>query len=560
VNPLAPQDRHPSSIDSIRRALRDADDLPEVLDHLESWLRSETNIDGYFVNLHQAADQSLISVRVHFPAEFASMEKTYLNYVFPADSDNASAHAFSGAQPVNIFKRDLAKYPEVTRMTFEMMQLRQLIALPILVNESRRKPEGSLTLFVRKAAISQPQQRRIARVLGEFAPFIRLHSEIANWRTRASTIRNTEMELQSLLSFIAEVASLTTDREIYPRIQKEFLRRFDMDVAAVLLHEQEQLRCADTSSRPHNVPWAATWRKHCETLGYAIDISEGASSHVFINNQHLYFGDIPALRGLHMSPKDRANLDILAQLQSLAILPIRKYGKPIGVLWLGNTRRKHANSTEQLVLIQHLCDFLGAIIENSQTYTLVEEQRRKIEMLAAALQNRVEVLDQLASRDRLTGLYNFGSFEAELRKRFALYQEQQPQPQPLSIIMCDVDFFKRFNDTFGHVAGNDVLQEVAKRISRTVRESDYVARYGGEEFVVLLGRCSLEAAGRLAERIRENICKEPFIVDGVAHSISLSLGCAELRLSDDPAGFIARADTALYAAKQNGRNRVEISN
>ena len=77
MNPLAPQDRHPSSIDSIRRALRDADGLPEVLNQLESWLRSEKSIDGYFVNLYQPADQSLMSVRVHFPAEYAGMEKTY---------------------------------------------------------------------------------------------------------------------------------------------------------------------------------------------------------------------------------------------------------------------------------------------------------------------------------------------------------------------------------------------------------------------------------------------------------------------------------------------------
>lgn len=539
--------------------LREAPDLSGVLSAMEMWLQQQCGIDGYFINLFQPGDNTLVCARVHLPPAFASIENTYTNFVFPVDGDNASAQAFSQAIVINIRKRDLDHYPALTKLTFEHMQLRQMIVLPIKTIGGQRSPEGTVTLLAQKSTIPAARLRRLNRFIGEAAPFIHLHGEIATWRTRADSIRGAEMDLQSLLSFIAEVSNLATDRDIYPRIQNEFLRRYDMDVAAVLLLENTFLRCVDTRFRPHDASWASAWQAHCESLSYALDVNEGASSHVFINNHHLYFGNIPSLLGMRMSNKDRANLGILKELESLALFPIRKYGKPIGVLWLGNIRRKNPLTAEQLVLIQHLCDFLGAIIENSQTYTLVEEQRRKIEMLVSALQNRVEVLDQLASRDRLTGLYNFGSFESELKKRLEMFREQQPHAQALSIIMCDVDFFKRFNDTYGHVAGNGVLQEVSNRICRTVRDSDYVARYGGEEFAVLLNRCNIHDAQRLAERIRENIATIPFIIDGIEHFVTLSLGCAEIRPNDDFASFVARADTALYAAKGNGRNRVEVA-
>ena len=551
----------PATESAVPSELSDAPDLETALTAIEQWLREQSEIDGYFINLYQPEDHTLRCVRAHLPPAFAEMEKTYTNYAFPADSESVSALAFARATKIATHISELDSLPALARIFFERMQLREMVVLPIQSTSRSRPPAGTITLLAFAQDISPTQLERVELFVAAAAPLIRLHGELASWQTRAHAIQNAESDLKSLLGFIAEVSNLTTDHEIYQRIEKEFLRRFSMDIACVLLVDNNtRLKTVDTLYKPADAPWGPAWKERCKRLEYSLDAGDGAGSHVFVNNSHLCFGDIPAIRNLQMSDKDRGSLEILADLQTLALFPIRKYGRPIGVLMLCNMSRKNALTAEQQQLIQHLCDFLGSTIENAQTYTLVEEQRRKIEMLVSALQDRVEVLDHLASRDRLTGLFNFGSFEAELKKRLALYQEQIPQSPPLSIIMCDVDYFKRFNDTFGHVAGNDVLQEVASRIAGTVRDSDYVARYGGEEFAILLGRCNLDVAAKLAERIRENIAKDPFRIDGADHAITISLGCAEIRASDDAAGFIARADTALYVAKQNGRNRVEISN
>src|SRR6185295_13186320 len=138
----------------------------------------------------------------------------------------------------------------------------------------------------------------------------------------------------------------------------------------------------------------------------------------------------------------------------------------------------------------------------------------------------------------------------------------------LTCLMIDVDHFKRINDGHGHLAGDEVLQQVARRIGGAVRGSDVAARYGGEEFVILLPGTGEEAAGMLAERIRRAVADEDFGITSSAEplSVTVSIGVAEHRTEGqtenlDAAGdrLLARADAALYEAKAGGRNRTAFA-
>jgi diguanylate cyclase (GGDEF)-like protein len=132
--------------------------------------------------------------------------------------------------------------------------------------------------------------------------------------------------------------------------------------------------------------------------------------------------------------------------------------------------------------------------------------------------------------------------------------------------MLDVDHFKQVNDTWGHAAGDVVLQELAQRIDSQVRASDVAARYGGEEFVVLLPNTDVDAAARLAERIRTEIAASPMsLPGGEAVTVTASIGIAEVSPGPDDKdlktlgdSLIARADVALYAAKSAGRDQVVV--
>jgi len=156
-----------------------------------------------------------------------------------------------------------------------------------------------------------------------------------------------------------------------------------------------------------------------------------------------------------------------------------------------------------------------------------------------------------ASTDSLTGLANRRVFEQELRRRFA---EWRRHGMPFSVLMVDVDFFKKVNDSLGHLAGDSVLKEVASTLRATMRETDLVARFGGEEFAVILAASGAADASQAAERARVGIARTPCDYDGGSVPVTVSCGVAQATTDDTPERLIERADKALYAAKHAGRN------
>ena len=165
---------------------------------------------------------------------------------------------------------------------------------------------------------------------------------------------------------------------------------------------------------------------------------------------------------------------------------------------------------------------------------------------------------KLSLTDELTGAFN----RRHLTKRLAEEVTRSGRyTRPLSLLMLDVDHFKKVNDVHGHPVGDAVLKEVAARVSRELRESDFLARYGGEEFTVLLPETPLDGARQVAERIRQRVALEPITAGPTELSISVSVGVAAhpafKREGTDPvADLLAAADARLYRAKKAGRNRV----
>ncbi len=158
-------------------------------------------------------------------------------------------------------------------------------------------------------------------------------------------------------------------------------------------------------------------------------------------------------------------------------------------------------------------------------------------------------LEELATTDLLTGLYNRRKFEETLLKEI---EEAKRYNKIFSIILLDIDFFKDINDTYGHQVGDYILQTIAKLIKRLLRKTDTVARWGGEEFVIILPNGKINGAFQLAERLRKSVEAIEFPID---KKCTISLGVTEYQTGDTPHSILKRADLALYAAKQSGRNR-----
>jgi len=181
--------------------------------------------------------------------------------------------------------------------------------------------------------------------------------------------------------------------------------------------------------------------------------------------------------------------------------------------------------------------------------TDVAVNRRQLQAANAELQ-------RLSSTDRLTGLYNRGHWEEMLRLDYARHRRYDSQA---ALVMFDIDHFKSINDTYGHQVGDAVIQQVAELIRENLRDSDVAGRYGGEEFVVLLPDTDKQGALTFAERLRHAV--ESHEVQHEQHRIrfTISLGVADLSVpSSSHAQLIEWADSALYASKAAGRNRVTL--
>jgi len=191
---------------------------------------------------------------------------------------------------------------------------------------------------------------------------------------------------------------------------------------------------------------------------------------------------------------------------------------------------------------------LTQIVDANET---LQRRLEAAEQQIKAQAEEIQTHESEARTDSLTKIANRRAFDDELSKRFS---EWQRKTNPFSLVILDVDHFKKFNDTHGHQAGDEVLRQVAKALEHATRDMDIPCRYGGEEFgVVLPGTCARDAKG-LAERIRKGIEDLRIKFEGKTLSVTASVGLAEITAADDAGRLLKRADDALYTSKDAGRN------
>ncbi|QSX34943.1 diguanylate cyclase [Shewanella avicenniae] len=281
--------------------------------------------------------------------------------------------------------------------------------------------------------------------------------------------------------------------------------------------------------------------------------------------------------------------------QLVVLLPVEKIAEPIIqqvrdtvlvtalilllLIFIGAAlARKIAGPIENIAAAasQNTLNQLATANTEKASYTEVDDLKDSLAMLAKAQLNSIHMLEQkvqhrtlalqqanerltrLSEQDPLTGIANRRVFSERLK---SAWQQALEQQQPLSVILCDIDYFKSYNDHFGHQAGDEALRTVAKHLESHLPGSDgLVARYGGEEFILLLPNTSAAAAGQLAETLRQTLCEQALHREDVAQGmITLSFGysCICPTAHDEMRLLIKHADEQLYQAKANGRNQVQ---
>lgn len=162
----------------------------------------------------------------------------------------------------------------------------------------------------------------------------------------------------------------------------------------------------------------------------------------------------------------------------------------------------------------------------------------------------------MAYCDALTGVRNRSTFDESLEREISMSQRYR---QDISLLVIDIDFFKKVNDTYGHSVGDDVLKEVAATIQQSIRTTDMLFRYGGEEFVVLLTNSDCDASSVIADRILESVREINMDIAGQKMDVSVSIGLACRNKLDDGTTLFQRADKAMYEAKSEGRDQLKVA-
>jgi diguanylate cyclase (GGDEF)-like protein len=211
-------------------------------------------------------------------------------------------------------------------------------------------------------------------------------------------------------------------------------------------------------------------------------------------------------------------------------------------------------------LVNEIASLLRFADDRDERVRELKEQLADLEAANSELLSRNSALSEISARDALTGLYNrwyvMEKIDSEMNRSLR-------HRSPVSLIMLDIDHFKRVNDSFGHSAGDRVLRSVGQVLRDSCRIYDIAGRYGGEEFCVVLPETKVGNTTVVAERIRERLAANRFEIGGDSVAVTASIGIAgidaiESEAALSPAILIDRADQALYSAKHRGRNRVEM--
>jgi diguanylate cyclase (GGDEF)-like protein len=218
-------------------------------------------------------------------------------------------------------------------------------------------------------------------------------------------------------------------------------------------------------------------------------------------------------------------------------------GMPVGTLCAIDLKPREMTPDQ----LQTLRD-ISAMVETELKLAYMQHDKKELE-------SSLEQANRLAMIDPMTRLWNRLGMEAMMNKEWA---EARRYKRPLTIVMCDIDHFKKINDTYGHDVGDDVIRTAGKKLLENLRTEDHICRVGGEEFLMILPNCTINAASELLERTRKTVEKSRFSDTHIEWPVTMSFGATTIipDMNTAPAAAIKRADQALYEAKNSGRNCV----
>jgi diguanylate cyclase (GGDEF)-like protein len=347
-----------------------------------------------------------------------------------------------------------------------------------------------------------------------------LLSIISNERV-LNQLQKTKSEQSKLLTASEALAGKTGEKDALKAALNAAgqIVHFEIGAVALVKEDGNQMVCEATGPKSEGL------------VGVIVSVTESLAAAALKNRHYLpYRGELDPKQQILLSKPSQG---IFAKMRSAMVLPLTSGNISIGTLILASSQQ-NVFDEEVRIILQVMTNQISTVIEKSIVY---------------------QELEKLATTDGLTGLPNHRIFQEVLDRKLA---SSARFGNKLSIVFCDLDHFKSVNDVYGHPVGDLVLKRLSSILKKEVaRDTDLPARYGGEEFAIICEGTDTEGAVNLAERIRRDIEEEIFHTDQGTFKVTISMGIATYPVhARKKEELIEQADTALYAAKEGGRNRI----
>lgn len=343
-------------------------------------------------------------------------------------------------------------------------------------------------------------------------------------------------EFRKLQALSEEIGSELFAENVLDRIYKTFTTLIPYDrIGCALLEDNGQTLCAY---------WArADYDDIRISKNYSAKMAGSSLEHILQTGKPRIINDLEDY--IAKNPQSKSTRAIIAEgIRSSLTCPLIANGKPIGFLFFSSLEKNTYCDVHHDIFLQ-IAGQVSVLIEKSLLYQQLYE-------LNSRLTEAHQQLKEQSMHDALTGVLNRGAIFELLENSLC---KSKRTKHPVSIIMADIDHFKSVNDNYGHLGGDTVLRAVAARFENALRGYDHVGRYGGEEFLIILTETELTAAADIAERMRKSIQDLEVQYDEHSIKVTVSQGIAMSLGNETIDDIIGRADSALYRAKQGGRNR-----
>lgn len=422
------------------------------------------------------------------------------------------------------------------------------------IEEMRHEEEALLNIRVEKWSSAAALTRMVVLSIGGMVYLLaciiyfnlyqeaKRRQQLAEAEARANAIQRAEAErLANIVTIQREIAAHNMDLAAAMNIISRETQKLTHASGAIV----EMLDGGDIVYRAGSGAAAAH-------VGVRIK-AQGSLSGLCMRENHV-------LRCVDSETDDRVDREACRRvgLRSMVVVPLRHHGKSVGVL---KVLSPHTNAfaDEAVATLELMAGVLSASISDAITADAIRGANQQLTIANESLvlqkmelESANKLLEGLATTDGLTGLKNHRTFQEQLALEF---QRATRHKKPFSLIILDVDYFKKYNDTFGHPAGDAVLKKIGAMLATAARSTDCVARYGGEEFALLLPETDADGAMVIAERVRAAIAS----AEWEQREITVSVGVSSFSGQKEASELLNAADKALYVSKTNGRNRVSAA-